>query len=125
MKKGDHEKALEIVRSIGRTDKIEVDLRTAGALGHLGKAKEAMNLLMGMKERIITSGRLDGLERVYMHMADISSANGDDESSVNYLTKALGVSDDISRKRIYGMLASSYNAIGMTAKAEECLTKSK
>ena len=125
MRKGDHAAALEMIRSIGRTDRFEVNLRAAGALGHLGRAQEAMSLLMNMKELMVSSGSVDGLDAVYIQMADVSSANGDNDSSVNYLTKALGVSNDIGRKRIYRMLAASYSALKMTAKAEECLMKAK
>jgi len=125
MRKGNHKKALEIVNSIERTDDLEVNLRAASALGHLGRTKEAIAILMRMKEHIVTSGEVNGLDRVYMHMADISSAGNDNESAINYLTKALGVSDDTGRKKVYDMLTSLYNAIGMSAKAEECSLKAR
>ncbi|MDR0791414.1 MAG: hypothetical protein LBE47_02620 [Methanomassiliicoccaceae archaeon] len=125
MKKGDHSKALAIIRSIGRTDRFDVNLRLAGALGHLGSGKEALDMLISMKDALLSSGTVDGLDRIYIQMADVSSATRDDDSSIGYLTKALGVTTDNGRKRIYGLLASSYNAIGMSEKAAECSFRSR
>jgi lipopolysaccharide biosynthesis regulator YciM len=125
MKKGDHSKALAIIRSIGRTDRFDVNLRLASALGHLGSKKEALDMLFSMKDAIVSSGTVDGLDRVYMQMADVSSASNDDDSSISYLTKALGVTTDNGRKKIYGLLASSYNSLGMSGKATECSLRSR
>jgi hypothetical protein len=58
-------------------------------------------------------------------MADVSSASNDDDSSISYLTKALGVTADSGRKKIYGLLASSYSAVGMPEKAAECSMRSR
>jgi len=123
--RGDRRKAFDIIQSIGATDRFDVNLGVSGALGRLGKTREAIDILMGMKDDLISSGVVDGLDRIYIQMADVSVANGDNDSSINYLTKALGVSNDIVRKRIYGMLATSYGAIGMVSKAEECGLKAK
>jgi hypothetical protein len=53
MKRGDHAKALSIIRSVGITNRFEVDLRAAGAIGHLGNKKEALDLLNSMKETVV------------------------------------------------------------------------
>jgi len=119
MRKGDHAKALEIVRSLKNTDRFEVKLRTAGALGHLGKAKEAIGILEKMRHDIVSSGTVDGLDRIYVQMSAVSTASGDHDSSIAYLTKALGITTDDGKKRIYGMLARSYGALGMKDKAKE------
>ncbi|MCL2786525.1 MAG: hypothetical protein FWD81_04820 [Methanomassiliicoccaceae archaeon] len=124
-RKGNRSGALDIIRSIDAADRFEVVLGKAGVLGRLGMAKEALDLLMDVKESLVRAGSVDGLDRVYIQMADVSAANGDDDSSVNYLTKALGVTNDIGRRRIYRMLAVSYGAIGMTSKAKECALKAK
>ncbi|MDR2866398.1 MAG: hypothetical protein LBV13_03225 [Methanomassiliicoccaceae archaeon] len=125
MKRGDHSKALSMIRSAGKTDRLEVNLRAADALGHLGRAKEAMDLLTSMKDNILTSGTVDGLDRIYMQMADVSTASGDNDMSINYLTKALGVTTDSGKKMIYGLLASSYNAVGMREKAAEYSSRAR
>jgi len=125
MKKGDHAKALEIVKSLKRTDRFEVKLRKAGALGHLGDMKEAMKILEAMKHDIVSSGTVNGLDRVYIQMSSVSIASDDHDSSVAYLTKALGVTTDDGKKRIYGMLARSYDALGMKDKAKEYNARSR
>jgi len=125
MKKGDHSGALALIRSIGRTDRIDVNLRMAGALGSLGYRKDAMAILDGMKNKIISSGNVDGLDRVYMQMADVCAASGDHDSSVSYLTKALGVSADDVKKKVYALLAASYGSLGMENKSRECLARAR
>jgi hypothetical protein len=125
MKKGEHSNALSIIRSIGRTNRPEVDLRLAAALGCLGNRKEAMSLLDSMRTDIIRSGTVDGLDRVYIQMAGVAVAAGDHDSSISYLTKALGVAGNGGKKKIYSLLASSYNAIGMTDKSKECSSKAR
>jgi hypothetical protein len=125
MRKGDHSNALSIIRSIGRTKRSEVDLRLAGALGHLGNRKEALALLDSMKHDIISSGSVDGLDRIYMQMAAVTAASGDHDSSIGYLTKALSVTGDGCRKRIYALLASSYDAVGMGSKAKEYSSRAR
>ncbi|MDR0791079.1 MAG: hypothetical protein LBE47_00895, partial [Methanomassiliicoccaceae archaeon] len=69
MKRGDHSKALVIIKSIGATERFDVNLRKAGALGHLGNKKEALDMLISMKDRIVSSGTVDGLDRIYIQMA--------------------------------------------------------
>lgn len=125
IEKGNSSAALSMITSIGRTARFDVDLRIAGALGRLGRTAEALDMLTEMKDDLVRSGTVDGLDRVYILMADISSASNDNDSSINYLTKALGVSNDTEKKRIYSLLASSYSAIGMSKKAEECLARSQ
>ncbi|MDR0198694.1 MAG: hypothetical protein LBI08_03010 [Methanomassiliicoccaceae archaeon] len=125
MKRGDHSAALSVIRSIGRTKRSEVDLRLAGALGHLGNRKEAMELLESMKHDIVAAGSVDGLDRVYIQMADVSVASKDHDSSIGYLTKALGVTGDEGKKKIYGLLAASYKALGMADKAKECSSRTR
>ena len=124
IKKGNHSDALSIMRSIGSAG-IEAELRMAGVLGSLGNRKEAMSLLESMKNEVIRSGTVDNLDRIYIQMADISAASGDHDSSVKYLTKALGVTGDIGKRRTYALLASSYGALGMTDKSKECLARAK
>ncbi|MDR0778241.1 MAG: hypothetical protein LBE48_02220 [Methanomassiliicoccaceae archaeon] len=125
MKRGDPSKALAIIRSIGRTGRFDVNLRLAGALGRLGNDKEALDMLFSMKDTAVSSGTVDGLDRIYMQMADVSSASNDDDSSIAYLTKALGVTTDSRKKKIYGLLASSYSSAGMPVKAAECAARSR
>ena len=125
MKRGDHAKALSIIRSVGITNRFEVDLRAAGAIGHLGNKKEALDLLNSMKETVVKNGTVDGLDRIYIQMADVAAAAGDHDSSINCLTKALGVTGDDGKRKIYALLATSYNAVGMKDKAKECASKSR
>jgi len=125
MRMGDHSNALAMIRSIGKTDRNEVNLRMAGALGGLGYKKEAMAILDMLKHDIVSSGSVDGLDRVYMQMANVSVSSGDHDSSVAYLTKALGAAGDESRRKIYGLLAASYEALGMNEKAKECSFRSR
>ncbi|MCL2607436.1 MAG: hypothetical protein FWD92_02610 [Methanomassiliicoccaceae archaeon] len=125
MKKGDHTKALSIIRSVGITNRFEVDLRAAGAIGHLGNKKEALDLLNSMKEAVVKTGTVNGLDRIYIQMADVAAVSGDHDSSINYLTKALGVTGDEGKRKIYALLARSYGAAGMADKAKECASKSR
>ena len=125
MRKGNDRIALSLITEIGRTGRFDVDLRIADTLGRLGRRAEALDLLMSMKDSLIRSGTVDGLDRIYIQMAGVSVASDDNDSSINYLTKALGVSGDAEKKRIYSMLASSYDAIGMSSKAEEYLARSR
>jgi tetratricopeptide (TPR) repeat protein len=124
MKRGNHTKALDIIGSLSGTDRFEVRLRMAGALGYLGDVKRAIKILEEMKHNVISSGSVGGLDRIYVQMSAVSAASGDHDSSVAYLTKALGVTTDGGKKRIYGMLANSYDALGMKDKAKECSKKS-
>ncbi|MCL2142718.1 MAG: hypothetical protein FWH44_00430 [Methanomassiliicoccaceae archaeon] len=119
MSRGNHSAALSLIRTMGRTNRSEVILRMAGALGSLGNTKEAMALLESMKDDLIRSGTVEGLDRLYIKMAGVSSAAGDHDSSVKYLTKALGVAGSGGRKKIYSLLSTSYNAVGMPNKAKE------
>ncbi|MDR0334417.1 MAG: hypothetical protein LBH69_00820 [Methanomassiliicoccaceae archaeon] len=125
MKKGGPSDALAIIRSIGMTNRADVNLRMADALGGLGYRKEAMAILDSMKRDIVSTGTVDSLDRVYMQMADVSAVAGDHDSSVSYLTKALGVAGESGKKRIYALLAESYDALGMDMKAKECSLKSR
>ena len=125
MKKGDHSKALDIFRSLGKSDRFEVRLRMANAIGHLGNKKEAMDLLNVMKDEIIASGTVDGLDRVYIGMSDVSLISKDPDSSIRYLMKALGVTSDEGKKRVYSLISASYGATGMKDKSEEYAVKAR
>ena len=125
MKKGDHSKALSMIKAMERTGRPDVDLRAAGALGHLGRKDEAMELLDSMKDDIVKEGTVDGLDRVYIQMADVCSVSNDHDSEIKYLTKALGVAADEGKRRIYGLLAASYETIGMSEKAKEYYARSR
>jgi len=125
MKKGEHAKALEIVKSLVSTDRFEVRLRMAGALGYLGSVKEAIDILEDMKHNAVSSGTVDGIDRIYIQMSAVSAASGDHDSSVAYLMKALGVTTEDGKKRIYGLLAASYDALGMGEKAKDYRVRSR
>ncbi|MCL1984790.1 MAG: hypothetical protein FWG58_05285 [Methanomassiliicoccaceae archaeon] len=125
MRKGDHSKALDIVRSLGKSNRFEVRLRMAGAIGHLGNKNEAMDLLYAMKDEIVASGTVDGLDRVYIGMSDVSLISKDPDSSVRYLMKALGVTSDEGKKIIYALLSASYDAAGIKDKSEEYAAKAR
>ncbi|MCL2712123.1 MAG: tetratricopeptide repeat protein [Methanomassiliicoccaceae archaeon] len=124
MRKGNNLDALDIIRGMKITNTFETDIRAACALGRLGKQKEATDILMRMKERMIASGTVDGLDRVYMQMADVAAASGDHDSSIRYLTKALSVTTESGRRKVYGLLSISYDATGMKEKAAECFARS-
>jgi len=124
MKKGNHAKALDIVRSLKDTDRFEVRLRIAGALGYLGSVKEAIKILEDTKHDAVSSRTVEGIDRIYIQMASVTAAAGDHDSSVAYLTKALGVTTADGKKRIYGLLAASYDALGMNEKAKDCRIRS-
>ena len=124
MKRGDHAKALSIIRSIEATDRCEVGIRAAGALGHLGRTEEAMDLLNSVKGRITSFGTVEDLDRVYIQMAEVCTASGDIDSSIKHLTKALGVAGEEGKKKIYGLLAASYETAGMKEKAKEYSARS-
>jgi len=78
-----------------------------------------------MKEAVVQSGTVDGLDRIYIQMAGVAAVSGDHDSSINCLTKALGVAGDDGKRKIYALLATSYNAVGMNDKAKECASKSR
>jgi tetratricopeptide (TPR) repeat protein len=125
MKNGNHAKALEIVKSLKDSDRFEVKLRRAEALGHLGDEKGAFRILEDMKHNTVSSGTVDGIDRIYIQMSAISAASGKYDSSVGYLLKALNVTTDDGKKRIYGLLATSYDALGADDKAKDCRVRSR
>jgi len=125
MKNGNHAKALEMVNSLKDNDRFEVKLRRAEALWHLDDEAGAMSILEEMKRKAVSSGTVDGIDRIYIQMSAISAVSGKHDSSVGYLLKALNVTTEDGKKRIYGLLATAYDDLGMTEKAKDCRIRSR
>lgn len=104
---------------------INLECQIVTALCGLRRFDEAERILKNLLQENIKNSSAEGTDLIYYHMGLLLSRSGKPDEAIRYLSKGIGMSGDGPKNNWYKLMAETYTALGMQAKAQECLTRSK
>jgi len=104
---------------------IDLECQIVKALCGLRRFDEAETILKDLLQRNNNNSTAEGTDHIYYHMGLMLSRRGKPDEALRYLSKGIGMAGDGPKNNWYKLMAETYTALGMNAKAQECLTRSK
>lgn len=104
---------------------INLECQIVRALCGLRRFDEAEHVLKNLLRENVEKSSAEGTDVIYYHMGLVLSRRGEPDEAIRYLSKGIGMAGEGPKEDWYKLMAETYTALGMKAKAQEYLNRSK